>query len=54
MQEEIFTSTIPDEDKGAVFRKNRMGDHKLSYNEQINKKSLIIFSVLCIYGKHAK
>ncbi len=28
-------STIPDEVKGTVFRKNRMGDHKLTYDEQI-------------------
>jgi hypothetical protein len=38
-QKEIFTSTMPDEVKGTVFRENRIGDHKLAYDEQ-NKKSL--------------
>jgi hypothetical protein len=26
---------MPDKVKGTVFRENRMGDHKLAYDEQI-------------------
>jgi hypothetical protein len=31
----FLLSTMPDNVKGTIFRENRMGDHKLAYNEKI-------------------
>ena len=35
MQENDLLSAMSDEVKGTVFRENRMRDHKLAYNEQL-------------------
>jgi hypothetical protein len=34
-RKKLLLLTMPDKVKGAVFRENQMGDHKLTYREQI-------------------
>jgi hypothetical protein len=36
-RKKLLLLTMPDKVKGAVFRENQMGDHKLAYREQITK-----------------
>jgi hypothetical protein len=48
---------MPDKEKGTVFRENRMGDHKLAYDEQIT--NLIFWfsflkTALCVYGEYGE
>jgi len=48
----LLLSTMPDKVKGTVFLENLMGDHKLSYDEQIANLSFWL-SLTYLSNRHA-